>query len=90
MLAVDNRSDEKLQRAYEKNCVVRLHVLDIWESPTVADVPAQRAPPSGGPDDQAPDKASQANPTPATPATAAAPEASPNAKNAGAATTPLL
>ena len=29
MLAVDNRSDEKLQRAYEKNCVVRLHVLDI-------------------------------------------------------------
>ncbi|CAE7249881.1 unnamed protein product [Symbiodinium sp. CCMP2592] len=45
-LASSNVSDEKLQRAYETNCVVRLHVLQIWLADSVQDIPTQRALPS--------------------------------------------
>ena len=42
-----DKSDDQLQLAYEKNCVVRLHMLHIWESETLAEVPAQLPLPSG-------------------------------------------
>lgn len=47
VIAEKDKSDDQLQLAYEKNCVVRLHMLHIWESESVAEVPAQHALPSG-------------------------------------------
>ncbi|CAE7239963.1 unnamed protein product [Symbiodinium sp. CCMP2456] len=45
-LASNNVSEEKLQQAYETNCVVRLRVLQIWQADSLQDIPAQRALPS--------------------------------------------
>eukprot|EP00435_Cladocopium_sp_Y103_P068230 s676_g31.t1 len=36
----------QLQLAYEKNCVVRLHMLDIWGANSVSEIPAQQQLPS--------------------------------------------
>ena len=45
-LAQKDPSDDKLQLAYEKNCVVRLHMLDIWSASSVSEVPVQQPLPS--------------------------------------------
>ena len=45
-LAKKDPSDDKLQLAYEKNCVVRLHMLDIWSASSVSEVPVQQPLPS--------------------------------------------
>ncbi|CAE7667911.1 unnamed protein product [Symbiodinium sp. CCMP2456] len=45
-LAVDNTEDDKLQTAYEVNCVTRLYMLQVCEASTMADVPGLRTPPS--------------------------------------------
>ena len=45
-LAAKSPNTEKLQLAYEKNCVVRLHILNVWESPNVAMIPSMKELPS--------------------------------------------
>ena len=45
-LAAKSPNTEKLQLAYEKNCVVRLHILNVWESPDVAMIPSMKELPS--------------------------------------------
>ena len=59
-LAAKDMSSEQLQLAYEKNCVVRLHILVIWEAPEVSQIPPQQHLPSAP------------TPPPATPTTAGA------------------
>ena len=45
-LAEENKEDDKLQTAYEVNCVTRLYMLEVCEASSIADVPGLRAPPS--------------------------------------------
>ena len=45
-LAEANTEDEKLQTAYEVNCVTRLYMLEVCEASTMEKFPGLRAPPS--------------------------------------------
>ena len=54
-MATQSKSQDKLQLAYETNCVVRYHMLEIWEAQSVDVIPNRKAVPS--------------DPTAATPAT---------------------
>ena len=45
-LAKANTSAEKLQMSYESTCIVRLQILQMWQSATVADIPPKEAQPS--------------------------------------------
>lgn len=46
-LAKESRApDDRLQIAYERTCVIRLHVMLVWAADTVEAIPPQQEPPS--------------------------------------------